>query len=263
MDAYGVLHDGAAAFPGAPQALAVARHAGLGVVIVTNSAERIDAVAHRLLAAGIASDCYDHVVSSGELTWRYLERQSALAPTLPRLFVIREGRGPGWVADLPNPITPEIDDADLLVAGGMPFRTEDDYRGSAFEVVMSRAVKRGLTMIVADSDVTYPSHGRIRLGPGWLADRFTMLGGRTVEFGKPQRPIYAEALRVSGSPEPASVLMIGDNLLTDIAGANGIGMDSLLVLQRGVHGGQTVESVNAQAQGVGLTATYALRELAW
>src|SRR5262245_54172237 len=45
VDAYGVLHDGSAAFPGAVDALTRARRAGVTVVIVTNSGQRIDAVA--------------------------------------------------------------------------------------------------------------------------------------------------------------------------------------------------------------------------
>ncbi len=43
---------------------------------------------------------------------------------------------------------------------------------------------------------------------------------------KPQRAFYEYALKVSGASVPTT-LMIGDNFYTDIAGAKGIGMDTM------------------------------------
>ena len=91
-------------------------------------------------------------------------------------------------------------------------------------------------MLVADSDLVYPSGGSLRLGPGWIAAYYAGLGGNVTEYGKPFDPIYDEALALAGGAAPGEVLMIGDNLATDVLGARRRGFDSLLVLEGGVHG---------------------------
>ena len=196
VDAYGVLHDGSAAFPGVIEALARVRQAGSTIVIVTNSAQRIDAVAARLSAAGIAADAYDHIMSSGELSWRHIEKLNAEGPALRRLFLIRQGAGPFWLKHLPNPIVEVVAEADLIVAAGMPHRTEEATRASDLMTMLETGAALRLPLLVADSDETYPENGLVRLGPGWIARRYIGLGGEVIEFGKPHAPIFAAASNV-------------------------------------------------------------------
>ena len=60
-----------------------------------------------------------------------------------------------------------------------------------------------------------------------LAAVETTTGVRAEVFGKPEPPIMLAALERAGGGTP---LVIGDRLETDIAGAAGLGWDSLLVL---------------------------------
>jgi HAD superfamily hydrolase (TIGR01459 family) len=233
VDVYGVLHDGGDAFPGAVDTLVRVRDGGGTVIIVTNSAQRVDAVARRLRDAGIPADAYDGIASSGELSWRYLERMGAGRPTLLNLFLLHESDGPYWIAHLPNPIVRELERAHLVIAAGMPHWTEQDAESSDLADILGEAQRHGLPLLVPDSDETYPQDGIVRLGPGWIARRYRTLGGQTIEFGKPYAPIFMEACRLSGA-EPGTAIMVGDNLATDIAGAAGVGLASLLVLG-GVH----------------------------
>lgn len=263
VDVYGVLHDGGVVFPYAAEALRSARRHGAHVVIVTNSAGRIDVVRERLTSAGLQYDCYDALISSGELAWSHLNGRSCPSGSVGRLRVVQETDWPAWLHDLPHPRVGHADDADAIVAAGMPFRTEDAYASSRFEEELGAALRRALPMIVADSDESYPSRGTIRLGPGWLARRYRALGGMTIEFGKPHRPIYERAFELAGRPEPESVLMIGDNLATDIAGAKAAGIDSMLVRMHGVHKGQTERRIRAQARSVGALPTWMMPQLRW
>jgi ribonucleotide monophosphatase NagD (HAD superfamily) len=57
-----------------------------------------------------------------------------------------------------------------------------------------------LPLLVPDSDELYPQNGVIRVGPGWLARRYRVLGRHTIEFGKPYAPIFGVALRLPGAP---------------------------------------------------------------
>ena len=259
VDAYGVLYDGAASFPGAPEALRRARDAGLKVAIVTNSASRVDAVARRLAErAGITGEHYDAVVSSGEISWGYLEDRHV--PLDAPIYVISEEGGPAWIAEIAQQRVADVRHARALLAVGMPYLTEAAFYASDFAQTLQSAARLDLPMIVADSDETYPWRGVIRLGAGWIARLYAAMGGCLVEFGKPHRPIYEEAARQLGGPAAHEILGIGDNLLTDIAGAAGFGIDSLLVLEGGVHGGQSLAELRG---ATGPAPTYIAPRLAW
>lgn len=259
VDAYGVLYDGAASFPGAPEALQRARAAGLKICIVTNSASRVSVVAQRLAErAGVTPDHYDAIATSGEISWQYLDDRQ-MPPDAP-IYVITEEGGPAWIADIAHRRVVDVRHAHALLAVGIPYLTEAAFYASDFAETLQIAARLDLPMIVADSDETYPWRGVIRLGAGWVARLYAAMGGRLVEFGKPHSPIYEEASRQLGDPARHEILGIGDNLLTDIAGAFGFGIDSLLVLEGGVHGGQSPAALRAST---GPAPTYIAPRLAW
>ena len=64
---------------------------------------------------------------------------------------------------------------------------------------------------------------------GKIAELFERMGGEVIYFGKPHEEVYKMCF---GKEE--KVLAIGDNLRTDIKGANNLGIDSLFIYN-GVH----------------------------
>ena len=216
VDAYGTLHDGRVTLPFVAEALVRARAAGRTVVIVTNSPQRTGGMVRRMESVGFPRDGYDHIACSGELAWRDLEARNGLR--LDKVHFILQGAGVPWAGEVRNPLVP-LPEADLLVAAGMPHPTEEEARGSPLARDLAAACARGVPMLVADSDLVYPSGGSLRLGPGWIAAYYAGLGGEVTEYGKPFDPIYDEALALAGGAAPGEVLMIGDNLATDILGA--------------------------------------------
>ena len=78
-----------------------------------------------------------------------------------------------------------------------------------------------------------PTHlqGRVvyKSDSGSIAKVFEKIGGEVVYFGKPYKEIYKSILK-----EKDKALIIGDNLRTDIKGANLIKQDSLFIID-GVH----------------------------
>lgn len=262
-DAYGVLHDGRKVFQGVNEALRRARDAEKKVVVVTNSPQRIGGTIARLNSVGVEAKGYDAVVTSGELTWHDLELRNLANAKLPRVHFIMEGTGVHWHADVRNERVTTMDEADLIIAAGMPYLTEPEALLSPLIDALSRANARDLPMLVADSDETYPENGQVRLGPGWIARQYEKLGGTVVEYGKPFDPIYDEAIGVAGTVEPQDVLMIGDNLQTDIRGAVRRGFDSMLVLEGGVHGWLAPVDLAALIASVGVAPTYVAPSLRW
>jgi ribonucleotide monophosphatase NagD (HAD superfamily) len=143
----------------------------------------------------------------------------------------------------------------------MPQATEAEARAGPLPAALAVGRRRGAPLLVADSDLVYPSSAGLRLGPGWIAAEYAGLGGEVVEYGKPFAPIYDEALALAGGADPGEVLMIGDNLATDILGARRRGFDSLLVLDGGVHGALDAAALAAEVDRGG--PTYLSRQLRW
>jgi ribonucleotide monophosphatase NagD (HAD superfamily) len=75
---------------------------------------------------------------------------------------------------------------------------------------------------------------RLHLCAGALAKWYEEAGGRVRWHGKPFRSVYDTCLGLLGVADRTRVLAIGDSLRTDIAGADGAGIDSLLIAG-GIH----------------------------
>jgi ribonucleotide monophosphatase NagD (HAD superfamily) len=74
----------------------------------------------------------------------------------------------------------------------------------------------------------------LHLCAGALAQRYEERGGRVRWHGKPHPAIYETCLGLLEIADRARILAIGDSLRTDIAGAAGVGIDSLFVTG-GIH----------------------------
>jgi ribonucleotide monophosphatase NagD (HAD superfamily) len=64
------------------------------------------------------------------------------------------------------------------------------------------------------------------ISPGALAFAYADLGGDTTFYGKPHPPVFQALESVFGA---VRYLMVGDSMEHDIAGAQGVGWDSLLI----------------------------------
>src|SRR5207248_9488529 len=103
-----------------------------------------------------------------------------------------------------------------------------------YEAVMPGAQRRGLPMICANPDLVVSHGGRLAICAGTLARRYEALGGRVRWHGKPFPSVYRTCFALLGIADKGRILAVGDSLRTDIAGARGVGIDSLLVAA-GIH----------------------------
>jgi ribonucleotide monophosphatase NagD (HAD superfamily) len=76
--------------------------------------------------------------------------------------------------------------------------------------------------------------GRLALCAGALAKWYEEAGGRVRWHGKPFRSVYDTCLGLLSIEDRSRILTVGDSLRTDIAGAAGAGLDSLLIAG-GIH----------------------------
>jgi len=223
LDLDGVVRRGRSAIPGAADALAGLRDAGRPFACVTNNALLTpEAVAESLQGLGLPVDA-DRVVTSPQAV------ALLLAPQGPKRVLVVGGDGLRRVlADAGHTIVDSADDApDVVVQGYSP----DVGWPQLAEATL--AVSRGADWYASNPDPTLPSERGLLPGNGALVAAVrTATGLEPTVAGKPEPAIFRLAAKRLGTDD---LLMVGDRMDTDVAGANGAGLASAIVLT-GAHG---------------------------
>lgn len=230
-DVWGVVHNGKAPYAEAVDALQRAREAGKTVVLISNAPRPGHVVEQQIAAIGVPSDCYDTVVTSGDVTRNVLATQPGT-----RLYHLGPSRDYPNYDGLDLELV-EIEDAELIVCTGLfddTTETPDDY-----VELLQYAQSRGLPMLCANPDIVVERGDTHVWCAGALAEQYASIGGDVLYAGKPYDAIYDTALslaeRSRGVPIAAEqVLAIGDGVRTDLAGAVRQGFGSLFVIG-GIH----------------------------
>jgi glycerol-1-phosphatase len=219
FDLDGVLYRGPAPVPHAAESVAHLRSMGKGVAFVTNNSSRTpDAVADTLVSVGVPA--------------RPAEVETSALTTAAML--VNRGMRTAFVVGEEG-VRSALAQSDIEVVDGTPAAVEAVVvgldRAADYDKlrVASVLVAGGAALIATNGDASFPADD----GPPWpgagalLAVVETTTGRRAEVIGKPHAPIMLAALDRAGGGRP---LVIGDRLDTDIAGAQALGWDSLLVL---------------------------------
>ncbi len=220
LDLDGVVYLSGAAVPGAPEALAEARHRGMRLAFVTNNASRSpSAIAAQLTGLGVPATSAEVITSAHAAAHLIADRLPPGAPVLVvggiglRIALRERGLRPvSTAADRPAAVVqgygPDVGYPQLAEAG--------------------LAVRAGAWYVAANVDATLPTARGIQPGNGSLVQVIvTATGQKPVVAGKPEPPLHSEAVARTGARRP---LVVGDRLDTDIEGAVRVGADSMLVL---------------------------------
>jgi HAD superfamily hydrolase (TIGR01450 family) len=164
----------------------------------------------------------------------------------------------GWT------LADSIDHADLIVARGtftlldassMVDKTRDgeDVYFQAYTEILGKATQRRIPMIVCNPDKVRPDADKSPM-PGTIGTTYNDLltksdsSANTPEsasslvysIGKPFPSVYEIALR--GCQDKSRACMVGDALESDVTGANLAGIDSIWVVEDGIHNQAVVEA---------------------
>ncbi|WP_315720870.1 MULTISPECIES: TIGR01459 family HAD-type hydrolase [unclassified Bradyrhizobium] len=233
LDQWGTLHDGRMVFPAALDCVVKLRQAGKHILVLSNSGKRASPNAERLARLGLPRAAYDGILTSGEVTWTGL-RDRNRAPFTDcgdACFLITRGGDGSLVEGLDLVIVSDTRDADFILLGGLD---DDLAEPDLWRDPFTRAAGRRVPMICANPDLMMFGASGLVPAPGTLARAYEWLGGAVTFVGKPHAPIFEAALQLLGHPDPHRVLMIGDSLDHDVAGARAMGLQTLL-LADGVH----------------------------
>jgi ribonucleotide monophosphatase NagD (HAD superfamily) len=237
LDAYGVLVDAGGALPGAASLLAELARRRQPFAVVTNDASRAIATWVRRLAGMGLPVGPERIVTSGSLLPGYFRAhglvgaRTCVLGTPDSYDLVREGGG------APIALAPgmEIDALAVCDDAGTPFL-------DGIELALSAAVRaleagRRPRLVLPNPDLVYPKGGgELGLTAGSmalvieaaLARRFPGAPPAFDRLGKPAPHLFLEAAARLAVP-PARLVMIGDQLETDVAGARAAGMDAALL----------------------------------
>jgi len=232
-DVWGVVHNGQTAHPAAGEALERYRAGGGVVVLVSNAPRPSIDVVPQLLGYGVPRAAFDRIITSGDLT-----RQMIIARAGEPVLHL----GPERDRTLFQGLAVECVDVEAAAYCVCTGFTDDEIETPAdYAAILARMAERGLTMICANPDLLVERGHKLIPCAGAMAMAFEALGGTVIHAGKPHRPVYQQALALAqelrgGPADLARVAAIGDAIRTDVAGACGLGVRSILLLD-GIHWG--------------------------
>ncbi|MFT5527824.1 MAG: HAD superfamily hydrolase (TIGR01459 family) [Pirellulaceae bacterium] len=245
LDQWGVLHNGSQPYPFVASAVDLLRRNGKETIVLSNSGKRSDVNLKRIADIGIPVATISKVITSGEALWEDINvGRLQLAGRTPRKIFPIAGAALDaieWVADSVRiEIAADLDESvDAIMLMGL----EDGTPHDAYDDIFEKALRFNKTLICSNPDKSSVRAGGLVISPGALADRYAEMGGNVIWYGKPHSIIFQAVSRSFPNTPPHRILMVGDSLEHDIAGAHSAGFKSAFI-RGGLHAGDFAEAVN-------------------
>ena len=235
LDSYGVIKNYNGLINGAQDTIDFLRKKGIAIRILTNDASRSqEQQAESFSNLGLKGIELHEIVTSGMMAKQFLQDKilsgkiGYLGTENSAHYILQSGLEHISVSDI-----------DLLSIDDISAFVFLDDEGFDWNVDINKTVnllrRKNIPVIVANSDKLYPvSKNDVAVATGGIAKLVeNMLNKKFIHFGKPdsQMFIYAfDELNQFGSFSKNEILMVGDNLNTDILGGNKFGVKTTLVL---------------------------------
>ena len=231
-DVWGVMHNGRAAYAEAGEALARFRDGGGTVILVSNAPVPAEGVVRVLDRTGVRREAWDAIVSSGDIALAHIaekgyRRLHRIGPAKRDSLLFK--RLPGESVSLAQ--------ADAIVCTGLV--DDGNETVATYHPLIEDGVARKLPFVCANPDLVVDVGDKRYLCAGSIAAAYEERGGAVFWAGKPHRSAYASAFLKAAElrgarPDAARVLAIGDAVRTDLAAAQGAGVDALFIAS-GIH----------------------------
>ncbi len=235
LDSYGVIKNYNGLIEGAQETIDFLRNNQVAVRILTNDASRSQQQQVESFYRLGLKDIQEHeVVTSGMMAKQFLQHK-ILAGKIAYLgtensahYILQSGLEHISVRDV-----------DLAAVDNISAFVFLDDEGFDWNVDINKTVnllrRKNIPVIVANSDKLYPvSKNNVAVATGGIAKLVeSMLNKKFIHFGKPDSQMFMYAfdeLNKFGSFSKNEILMVGDNLNTDILGGNKFGVNTTLVL---------------------------------
>ena len=251
VDLWGVVHNGVSLHEEAIKTLNEITRKKKDYILLTNAPRPNHSVKSFLEKLGMEKEIRDHVYTSGEAALSYL-RKHFLEKTF---FHVGPPRDFDLFTDFTKNKSENIENSDYILCTGLFDNHDKDlkYYKSLFENNLKKK------MICTNPDLIVDRGSNRELCAGSVAMVFEKMGGEVVYFGKP----YPEVYNQSFDNKNKKILSIGDNLNTDIKGANLLNFDSLLI-SNGIHKDEIEKNgIQKTSKSYEAICNYVQSELKW
>ena len=220
IDLWGVMHNGIQLYPKAIKVLENLNKLNKRFVFISNAPRPSKSVEKFLLKLKMNKILVKNIITSGEVTLKSLQKNVYgksfyhLGPQ--RDYSLFEGYEKNKKS---------LEEADFILCTGFL-----DNRGDSLDFyknLLKNHIK--IKMICTNPDLIVHRGTKQEYCAGTLASIFQKLGGKVIYFGKPYPEIYKLCTKKN-----EKILVIGDNICTDIKGANNMNLDSLFIIS-GIH----------------------------
>ena len=251
IDLWGVVHNGIELHEDAVHVLSKISESRKNYVLLTNAPRPNKTVKVFLEKLGLIKSMREKVFTSGEAALIYLKKNFMSQ----KFFHIGPQRDFDLFIDFKNEKIQDISKSDYLLCTGLYDNYNQDL--NYYKELLKNFISK--KMICTNPDLIV-DRGEVReYCAGSVAKTFEEIKGNVIYFGKPHPPVY----NLSANVLNKKVLCIGDNLNTDIKGANIQNFDSLLITS-GIHRKEILEvELNQVLKKYEVNIEYTQKFLKW
>ena len=251
IDLWGVIHNGIELHEEAVNTLRQISKMKKDYVLLTNAPRPNSSVKNFLEKMGLDKEIRDHVFTSGEAALNYL-KENFIDKTF---FHIGPPRDFDLFKDFEKNKSNDIEKSEYFLCTGLFENKEKDlvFYKNLFEKNLKKKMICTNPDLIVDRGVTR------ELCAGSIAMVFEKMGGDVVYFGKPYPEVYNQSINNKNK----KILSVGDNLNTDIKGANLLNYDSLII-SNGIHKNEIKKNgIEKTAKSYETICNYIQSELKW
>ena len=249
IDIWGVLHNGITLYKDAVDLLDQLEIYNKEYVLLTNAPRPNNTVINFLKKMGLEKSKSSKVYTSGEAALNYLSKKLKSK----KFFHLGPPRDFDLFKFFQKNKVKKIEDAEFLLCTGL----FDNYQKLDFyKLLLSKNIKKN--MVCTNPDLVVDRGNKREFCAGSVAKEFEKIGGKVIYFGKPFPLIYKLASKKSNK----RVLCIGDNLNTDIKGANNLKFSSLFI-SGGIHKNESKSNLNKLFSSYNVKVDYIQSKLKW
>ena len=250
IDLWGVVHNGIELYENSINVLDNLAAAKKDFVLLTNAPRPNETVINFLKKMGLKK-YFENVFTSGEAAHKYLISELGKK----NFFHIGPPRDFDLFKNIEKNNVLNIEDADYFLCTGLFEDQENDL--DYYKKLLSNHISK--KMICTNPDLIVDRGEEREYCAGSVAKSFEEIKGEVIYFGKPHPPVYNLSTNIINK----KVLCIGDNLNTDIKGANIQNFDSLLITN-GIHKKEILDiELEEVLKKYETTVNYTQRSLKW
>ena len=251
IDLWGVVHNGIELHENAIHTLSKISEAKKDYILLTNAPRPNKTVKIFLEKLGLDKSMREKVFTSGEAALGYLKKNYISQ----KFYHIGPPRDFNLFIDFKNEKTEDIDKSNYLLCTGLYDQHDQDL--NFYKELLINSISK--KMICTNPDLIVDRGKKREYCAGSIAMTFEKLGGEVIYFGKPYPEVYNQAT----NNNKKKVIAIGDNLRTDIKGANNMNYDSL-VITGGIHKKEfEKEGIEKVLKNYNVKATFSQSILKW